>query len=446
MTPTPVIAIFDIGKTNKKYFLFNEQYKIVFERSVKFNETKDDDGFACDDVKELRKWVEKGIQEILNLAQFEVRALNFSAYGASFVHIDTKGEPVGPLYNYLKPYPKILLDKFYKTYGGELLVSVATASPVLGNLNSGMQLYWLKYTKGSLFGRIQYSMHLPQYISFLVTGKAQSEITSLGCHTGLWDFVKNDYHQWVKAEGITDKLPPISPSDEVTEVIVNRKMVKVGPGLHDSSSALIPYRAGFKEPFVLISTGTWCISFNPFNKEPLTEEELQEGCVYYIGYDGEPVKASRLFSGNQHEQALEKLASHFNMTFDAYRDVTFNPALINHHSISSFSSRELNSFRSYNEAYHHLMYEIIEQQKKATTLILSNQKVSRIFVDGGFSKNTIYMQLLAAAFADMEVYAASISQASAIGAAMAIHAHWNKEPLWGNTMELTYYKPEMANL
>jgi sugar (pentulose or hexulose) kinase len=39
-----VVAVFDIGKTNKKVFLFNENYQIVWEQSVVFPETVDEDG------------------------------------------------------------------------------------------------------------------------------------------------------------------------------------------------------------------------------------------------------------------------------------------------------------------------------------------------------------------------------------------------------------------
>ncbi|MCH5714873.1 hypothetical protein [Niabella hibiscisoli] len=53
----PVIAIFDIGKTNKKFFLFNEDYKIVEEVTVNFAEIEDEDGFACEDIRALRRWV-----------------------------------------------------------------------------------------------------------------------------------------------------------------------------------------------------------------------------------------------------------------------------------------------------------------------------------------------------------------------------------------------------
>ena len=46
MKSVPVILIFDVGKTNKKLLLFDEQYKVVFEESKQFTETTDEDGFA----------------------------------------------------------------------------------------------------------------------------------------------------------------------------------------------------------------------------------------------------------------------------------------------------------------------------------------------------------------------------------------------------------------
>jgi sugar (pentulose or hexulose) kinase len=452
MTPTAVIAIFDIGKTNKKCFLLNEQYKIVFERSVQFAEIKDEDGFPCDDVQQLSAWIQDLIKEIMALAEFEIKAINFSAYGASFVHIGLDGKAAGPLYNYLKPYPQELQKKFYDTYGGETKLSVATASPVLGNLNSGMQLYRLKYEKPEWFEKLQYSLHLPQYISWLVTGKPCAEITSIGCHTGLWDFSAKMYHDWVYAEALDEKFPPVLRSNAAIEVEVAGKKIKAGIGLHDSSSALIPYLACFSEPFILLSTGTWCISLNPFNDAPLTTEELQQDCLCYLEYHGRPVKASRLFAGNEHEQQVKLLAAHFKLPTDHYQKILFVPALLEKFSqenktgsaetglqSSAFIKRDLADFSSYEEAYHQLIFDIIQQQQLSTSLVLSAKKVSRIFVDGGFAKNPVYMNMLAAAFPSMEVFAASVSQATAIGAALAIHADWNTQPVPGDMVELKYY-------
>ena len=180
-----VIAIFDIGKTNKKLFLFDEQYKLVYEQSQNFEETKDEDGFPCEDVHTLSKWIAQEFQDISSSEDFNIVGVNFSGYGASFVHVDDSGKPLTPLYNYLKPFPENLKDQFYKTYGGESVVAKQTASPVLGNLNSGLQLYRLKYEKPDVYAQIKYSLHLPQYLSFIISATATSDLTSIGCHTHL---------------------------------------------------------------------------------------------------------------------------------------------------------------------------------------------------------------------------------------------------------------------
>jgi glycerol kinase len=60
-------------------------------------------------------------------------------------------------------------------------------------------------------------------------------------------------------------------------------------------------------------------------------------------------------------------------------------------------------------------------------------------VDGGFSKNSVFMHLLATAFPDMEVFAASMAQASAVGAALAIHKDWNTKPIPQDIIQLKYY-------
>src|SRR5476649_1839003 len=99
MKPTPVIAVFDVGKTNKKLFLFDESYNIVFERSARFNETEDEDGFPCENLESLKSSVYDSLNEITKLKEFELKAVNFSAYGASFVFLDADGHAIAPLYN-----------------------------------------------------------------------------------------------------------------------------------------------------------------------------------------------------------------------------------------------------------------------------------------------------------------------------------------------------------
>ena len=453
-----VIAIFDIGKTNKKLFLFDENYRIVLEKSVQLAETIDDDGDPCENLESLEHFVLDSLAEILSDTRYSIKAVNFSAYGASFVHIDDQGRSAAPLYNYLKDYPPRLLDQFHDQYGDRTKIARETSSPVLGNLNSGMQLYQIKYQKPALFNRIKYSLHLPQYLSYLITGTPYTDITSVGCHTNLWDFGKNNYHQWVYEKGLDKKFPPIVDSNSVFPTKEPGSNYVVGVGLHDSSAALIPYLVNFNEPFVLISTGTWCISLNPFNHSPITNEELSKDCLCYLQYNGSPVKASRLFAGNEHELQIKRIAAYFNVGTGVFKAIPFDQAIIKKLKLShqapstanswqtcAFSARPLTAFNSYAEAYHQLMLDIMDQQYRSSEMIIHGTKVRRMFVDGGFSKNSIYMNLLADAFPKMEVFAASMAQATAVGAAIVIHHHWNPKPLHADIIELKYYSPARTN-
>jgi sugar (pentulose or hexulose) kinase len=456
----PVIAIFDIGKTNKKLLLFDEQYKLVYEESKQLEQINDEDGFAGEDVQALTQWVNGSFARLLKEQQSEIKAVNFAAYGASFVYLDEQMQVFLPLYNYLKPCSPVLQKKFYHDYGGESLVARQTASPVLGNLNSGMQLYQMKHEKPVVFERVKWALHLPQYLSWLLSSSVHSDITSIGCHTLLWDFQHHDYHSWVKAEGIEKKLPRMIGCGEIAGYSENQ--ITVGVGLHDSSAALIPFLASFNEPFILLSTGTWCISLNPFNHARLTNNELNQDCLCYLSYEGKRVKASRLFAGNEHEQETKKLSTYFKKAPDYYKTVLcdfqilhtikplkdlsgkeVNPAMIRS---SAFPARELTLFASFEEAYHQLIADIIVLQKHSTDLVLKGTGVKRIFVDGGFSNNPIYMNLLAEAFPGIEVYAAAVPRASALGAALVIHRHWNSQPLPSDIIELKYYAPDRKTI
>ncbi|HEY2726393.1 MAG TPA: FGGY family carbohydrate kinase [Parafilimonas sp.] len=429
----PVILIFDVGKTNKKLLLFNELYEIVYEESIQLKETKDEDSFPCEDVHALTKWAKTSFDKIINDKRFDIRAINFSAYGASFVNIDEHGRIITPLYNYLKPYPEKIKQQFYATYGDENVIARETASPVLGSLNSGLQLYRLKYEQPKIFNQIKYSLHLPQYLSCIFSNKIATDITSIGCHTMLWNFEKNEYDDWVYKEKLNEKFVPIYKADKINE----DNKIKVGIGLHDSSSALIPYLKSYKEPFILISSGTWCISLNPFNFSVLTDYELHNDCLCYLSYEGKPVKASRIFAGYEHEQAVNKMAIHFNKSIDYYKTVNYDDSLSN--KIKN-AQNKLNTFNSYEEAYHALMIDIIQKQVASTNLVLRNSPVKKIFVDGGFSTNKVYMKMLANAYNNLKVYSTAISQATAIGAAIVLHEHWNNKKLPENLIELNSFQ------
>lgn len=450
---TPVCAVFDVGKTNKKVLVFDQHYTLLHEDQTPFTEIADDDGFHCDDLPRLTHWVRETYQWLLAQPQWTLRAVNVSAYGASFVYLDAQGQPLTPLYNYLREFPRELHQQFFEQYGPVDAFCAQTASPDLGMLNSGLQLYWLKMTKPALFAQIAYSLHLPQYIAWLLTGQPVSEITSVGCHTALWDFGQNNYHDWTRREGIAPLCQPPLPS---TTCFTLDNGVVAGIGMHDSSAALVPYRRAFDEPFALLSTGTWAVSMNPFNDEPLTVDELRQDCLCYLGYDGRPVKASRLFAGNEHERHVRHLAEYFHVDLNTFRQVRYNPTLMQRVQAqfqqpkpadtyltdlreSPFVERNLNAFTTYEEAYHQFMLDLIAQQLASLQLAIGGSGIRNVYVDGGFSRNDVFMRGLAAALPHCRLQASEVAQASALGTALVLHDHWNPLPFDPGAIRLVGY-------
>ncbi|MDF9801150.1 L-fuculokinase [Catalinimonas alkaloidigena] len=444
-----VIAVYDIGKTNKKLILFDRQYQIIHEESRKFKEITDDDGYPAEDLTRVSQWVKKSFKDIKKRDDLDIQAVNVSAYGASLVHLDDKGFPATHLYNYMKPFPDDLADQFYSTYGGREEFSMQTASPVLGMLNSGLQLYWLKYKKPDLFANIKRTLHLPQFFAYLLHKKPFSEITSIGCHTGLWDFRNDRSHDWVYEEKLTSLFPPIVSTYSYKMLRSKLRTIKCGVGIHDSSAALVPYLQGFRDPFMLISTGTWNITLNPFNQDPLTKEELKKDCLNFMDFRGAPVKASRAFLGKEHEYQLQRIADHFQKDADYHHHIKLDKETLlgllgsNHTEIRKFypqtmqgtgpmpeytgPENDLSLFKNFEEAYHQLMLDLVSIQINSLKLAKGETQPEKIFVSGGFCKNQLFLQLLASYNKDIAIYVADLAGASALGAALVMHRHWNRE-------------------
>lgn len=429
-----VTAIFDIGKTNKKFFLFDKNFKEIYREYIHFDEINDEDGYPSEDLLSLQKWIKTLFQKIVNDKKYNVIAINFSSYGASFVHLDENGKILTPLYNYTKPLEEKIVNSFYSKYGPEFEFLKKTGTSNSGMLNSGMQLYWLKHTKPEIYKNIKYSLHLPQYLSYIFTGIPFSEYTSIGCHTALWDYDKKDYHQWVYTENIHKILPPIVPTETSMNMNYNGKRIKIGVGIHDSSAALLPYIRSSKKPFVLISTGTWSISLNAYTKTNLNDAETKNGCINYMRINGKPVKSSRLLLGKEYSFQIKKLNKHFQVNKEQHKKILFDKQLylkITENFKYNFSweyLQDINSPKnttintnSFEEAYHQLMIELVALQAQSIKVaIANNTTIKRLFVDGGFVDNDVYLKLLSNLLKEMKLKSANSSLGSALGAAIAI--------------------------
>jgi sugar (pentulose or hexulose) kinase len=432
-----VIAVFDIGKTNKKLYLFNDKFQVVFQREEPFPVITDEDGFECDDIDLITNWIENEITTLIKSVEYELVAVNFSTYGASLIFLDNEGKRLTPLYNYLKPVDKNISETLFNNYGGKEEFCRKTASPDLGLLlNSGIQILWMKKTKKVLAEKTQNILHFPQYLSYCLTGEICSEFTSIGCHTMMWDFDNMSYHPWLKEHGIS--LPEPIANKTVFKVAFKGKNLFVGTGIHDSSASLVPYIKASKSKFILVSTGTWCITMNPFNSEPLTAEQLAQDCLCYLTHTKQQVKSSRLFMGHFHDLMVKKLSLFFDKEPDFFKKVKYSKSLVDTLA-TKYNSKQiffpegkdkaevtlgrvnLSMFSCYEEAYTKFMIDLTQLFVVSYNLVIpANDETELIYLSGGFSQNEIFVELVKSSIPGKKVIISKTKGSTALGAAMVI--------------------------
>ncbi|OHX63909.1 FGGY-family carbohydrate kinase [Flammeovirga pacifica] len=440
------IAVFDIGKTNKKLLVYDQQLQLIDHKEINLREIADEDGFPTEDLDLLVIWMVSSLVEKLQSPDYKIIALNFSCYGASIVHLDKQGNRVGSFYNYLKNTSPEFYHQLYNQYGGVDLFSEKTASPVLQFLNSGLQLYWLKHHRKNIWEQINTTLHFPQYLHYKFTRNLATDITSVGCHTSLWDFQKDDYHDWVGKEELS--FPPMTSNYHVEDVEpeISQQSLKVGIGIHDSTSSIQPYmHLSQGKPFILISTGTWAINMNPSFKGELTLNQLENDCLSNINTDGSKILSSRFMLGRVHDVYCESIRKHFNvkegffkyihfdeeLTKEAWRKVDNGERIIQNYK--AYSEEEAVIHFSANDTidsiYHQMMLELtlieIEQVKEIMEDAITYEK---IYISGGFTRNKIFCKTIATYFNDIKVSTLSLENTSALGAAlMILPDHWDKQ-------------------
>ncbi len=170
------------------------------------------------------------------------------------------------------------------------------------------------------------------------------------------------------------------------------------------------------------------------------------------------MKAARLFLGNEYNEKIKELAQLFHVSEDHHKSVGFNPALYQKlkdkftHSFE-WTSLDVESpkppapmnFDSYEEAYHQLMMELMELQVDRIKRAIGNDAIDQLYIDGGFSHNQIFVELLALGFENMKVKTTDASLGSALGAAIAISDVELDQKFLKNNYALKKHRPLITN-
>jgi L-fuculokinase len=258
-TPDGVIVL-DIGKTNAKLALIDAGGRVLAERR-RANAVQDSGPYPHLDVEGIWDWLLAGCREFAALAT--VSAIVPVTHGATAALVDEAGL-VLPVLDYEAPLEGIDYDSLRPAYG-------ETFSPCLpAGLNLGRQLAWLAQRFSGEFARARHILTYPQYWAWRLSGVASAEATSLGCHTDLWDPLRQQYSSLVSRMGWQQLLPPLAQAWTPLGPVLPELAAATGlppacvvlSGIHDSNASLMRYldQEGKAAPRTVLSTGTWMIA------------------------------------------------------------------------------------------------------------------------------------------------------------------------------------------
>ena len=321
------IAVLDIGKTNKKLFVYDSDLRCLNpgEEGASFAQIEVD-GVLSDDAAAIYSWM---IDALSNAAAKygDIRCISVTTHGATIALLgegrdevfEGDGGLAFPIVSYEQPISPEDDDAFYEAVGEspERLQELTGTARFGLLLNAAKQVFWLARHFPERFAKVRDILMWPQYFAYLLTGQRAAEPTYLGCHGYLLDSNGREYSIVADALGITDKLPPL-PLRESWEVlgpldggIARRTGIDPGAvvtmGVHDSNAALVPYFVQGYENFVVQDSGTWVVSMSPRREACFEKGEIGREVFFNRSIYGAPVKTTIFRGGAEFDFYREKV-------------------------------------------------------------------------------------------------------------------------------------------
>ena len=460
------IAVIDIGKTNKKILIYDQQLKIVNEKTVRIPEIKDGD-VLFDDIEKLKLWILDSFSSFSK--KYNIKVISTSAHGGTYVLADDNGKSVVPQVAYNTDPGEDFHKKFYELCGDPIELQKSTATPnfnLLINPAKGIHFSQLNFPEES--SKAKHLLFYPQFFGFWLTGNICADPTYVGNHTYLWDFKNNDWSVVADKLNIRHLLPKTfkNPWDSLgtikTEFAEKTGLSKdtiVTAGIHDSNASFLPYIISMNEPFLLNSTGTWCVIMNEKEEVKFEEDELGKVVLYNMSPFWKPIKTAIFLGGMEFEFYSELLKKiHSRSDFPLFNSDVFQkiinenskfilpsvtmgigqfpdskPRVIENGKV--FTLEDIESgisipafFNNYEEALAVLNLSLAIQTKVSFDRA-DMTKGLKVFTEGGFSKNDSYNTLMTSFYPDSEFFLTGLKEASAFGAAITAKAAYEKSEI-----------------
>lgn len=252
-------VILDIGKTNVKLALLDTHGAMLAEERLA-NTIANTGPYPHHDTERIWDWMLGTLRVFAGIAQ--VGAIVPVTHGATAALVDDHGL-VLPVLDYESHLPG-QADGHYATVRPRFADTLSPALPA--GLNLGRQLVWLARQFPAQFGKARHILMYPQYWAWRLCGVAAGEVTSLGCHTDLWEPVTQQYSALVAHMGWEALLPPLAPASTPLGTLLPAVVEQTGLpagcqvlcGIHDSNASLLRYLGDGNA--TVLSTGTWLIA------------------------------------------------------------------------------------------------------------------------------------------------------------------------------------------
>ena len=299
------VAVIDIGKTNAKLALVRLSDLAEIAVLTRPNTVLPGPPYPHFDVDGHWQFLLDGLSRFHS--EHGVSAISVTTHGAAAALIAADGSLAVPILDYEHPGPNdtesaydALRPPFYQT-----------GSPRLSmGLNLGAQLHWLFEIDPKLRDRVNHIVTYPQYWGYLLTGALATDVTSLGCHTDLWNPYESKFSSLSDALGVTGKIArPQKPGDmlgpllpEIAEQTGLPPDTQVFCGIHDSNASLLAHLSTRRAPFSVVSTGTWVVALSVGGKPVALAPDLDT--LVNVNAFGDAVPSARFMGGREHDLAL----------------------------------------------------------------------------------------------------------------------------------------------
>ncbi|MBZ9985735.1 FGGY-family carbohydrate kinase [Mesorhizobium sp. BH1-1-5] len=295
-----IVAVIDIGKTNAKVALVDlaTLSEIALRRIA--NAPVRQAPYPHHDVEALWTFILDSLSDLNR--ERRIDAISITTHGATGALVDAAGELALPVLDYEFDGP----DELAAGYDAVRPPFAETGTPRLPiGLNLGAQFFWLEKRFPAQFAKAAAMLTYPQYWALRLTGVAANEVTSLGCHTDLWNPWTSDYSSLVDRMGWRLLMAPVRPAKDRLGSILPAIARQTGLdpatpmfcGLHDSNASLLPHLLADRPPFSVVSTGTWVVSMAVGGRK--VELDAARDTLVNVNALGDPVPSARFMGGRE---------------------------------------------------------------------------------------------------------------------------------------------------